>query len=246
MHIHSIYSYPIKSLPGISMEEARFNPSGGITGDRRYQLTDENGRKLNGKRFGSLPWMPVKALAQNIFELNERSYQLDRSEEREEFLSIISERLRMTLRLEENEKMGFPDDHERSGPTLVSLASLEKVAAHFGISVDNCIARFRPNIILSGAAAFEEEQWVGKFLGNNDFKLEISKCCPRCRVPGISPETGEEDKRFASRYCDFRMKQPPLTTAHNENPYLFAMNTRLKESGNELSLRSGMELGLFS
>ena len=42
--------YPVKSLDGLDVVEARVLPSGGLENDRRWQLTDLDGRVLNAKR----------------------------------------------------------------------------------------------------------------------------------------------------------------------------------------------------
>jgi hypothetical protein len=42
--------YPVKSLDGLDVAEARVLPAGGLEHDRRWQLTDLEGRVLNAKR----------------------------------------------------------------------------------------------------------------------------------------------------------------------------------------------------
>jgi uncharacterized protein YcbX len=42
--------YPIKSLDGVAVNEADMLPSAGLEHDRRWQLTDMEGRVVNGKR----------------------------------------------------------------------------------------------------------------------------------------------------------------------------------------------------
>ena len=42
--------YPVKSLDGVDVAEARVLPSGGLEHDRRWQLVDMDGRVLNAKR----------------------------------------------------------------------------------------------------------------------------------------------------------------------------------------------------
>jgi len=42
--------YPVKSLDGVDVTEARVLPSGALEHDRRWQLTDIDGRVLNAKR----------------------------------------------------------------------------------------------------------------------------------------------------------------------------------------------------
>ena len=42
--------YPVKSLDGVEVDEARVLPSGGLENDRRWQLMDMDGRVMNAKR----------------------------------------------------------------------------------------------------------------------------------------------------------------------------------------------------
>ena len=42
--------YPVKSLDGVDLAEARVLPSGGLAHDRRWQLVDMEGRVVNAKR----------------------------------------------------------------------------------------------------------------------------------------------------------------------------------------------------
>jgi len=42
--------FPVKSLDGMDVDEARVLPSGGLEHDRRWQLVDMEGRVVNAKR----------------------------------------------------------------------------------------------------------------------------------------------------------------------------------------------------
>jgi uncharacterized protein YcbX len=49
--------------------------------------------------------------------------------------------------------------------------------------------RFRPNLVLSGAAAFAEDRASRFRIG--DVELRATKRCPRCVVTTLDPNTGE-------------------------------------------------------
>lgn len=49
------------------------------------------------------------------------------------------------------------------------------------------MARFRPNLVVSGCAAYAEDSWREIRIGTIDFRLP--KPCSRCSVPTIDPET---------------------------------------------------------
>jgi uncharacterized protein YcbX len=50
------------------------------------------------------------------------------------------------------------------------------------------MARFRPNIVLDGLPAFEED--YVETLRRGDLELRPVKPCARCSVPGVDPSTG--------------------------------------------------------
>ena len=58
--------YPVKSLDGIEVAEARVLLSGGLENDRRWRLVDLDGRVVNAKRTAA--FHPIRAeydLAEN-------------------------------------------------------------------------------------------------------------------------------------------------------------------------------------
>lgn len=52
------------------------------------------------------------------------------------------------------------------------------------------ITRFRPNLIVSGAAPFAEDGWVRVRIGEATFR--VTKGCSRCVLTTLDPETGEK------------------------------------------------------
>jgi uncharacterized protein len=61
--------------------------------------------------------------------------------------------------------------------------------------------RFRPNIVVEGCAAFDEDRW-GE-IAINDVRLELVKPCARCAIPTIDQETmvqGAEPLQTLSAY----------------------------------------------
>ena len=51
------------------------------------------------------------------------------------------------------------------------------------------MARFRPNLVVSGCAAYAEDQWREITIGDIGFRLP--KPCSRCVIPSINPKTAE-------------------------------------------------------
>ena len=94
---------------------------------------------------------------------------------------------------------------------LVSENSL--AALNQAMQLDLVMARFRPNLVISGCDAFAEDFWRQITIGTIGFRLP--KPCSRCSVPTIDPATGKTGKE-------------PLTTLNRlrkwENKVYFGQN----------------------
>lgn len=70
-----------------------------------------------------------------------------------------------------------------------SLADLNARLQRKGLPLVD-LDRFRPNIVLDGVEAFEED--YAKELGIGDAAIELVKPCVRCTVPSVDPVSGEQ------------------------------------------------------
>jgi MOSC domain-containing protein len=57
------------------------------------------------------------------------------------------------------------------------------------------MTRFRPNLVVSGAAAWDEDGWVGRRLRIGPVELEGTGLCDRCVVTTIDQETGVKGRQ---------------------------------------------------
>ncbi|WCN13262.1 MOSC domain-containing protein [Marinomonas mediterranea] len=73
---------------------------------------------------------------------------------------------------------------------LTNTASLEELNRTAEIDID--MRRFRSNIVVSGAEAFEEDSW--KIIQIGEVKFENVKPCARCKFTTIDPDTAEQNK----------------------------------------------------
>lgn len=87
----------------------------------------------------------------------------------------------------------FQPEPEADGATTgladgypVLLASLETLAA--AVPGDCSMRRFRPNIVIHGFDAWEEESWKRIRIG--EVELELAKPCVRCIATTVDPDTG--------------------------------------------------------
>ena len=167
--------FPIKSLDGLSLEEAVVLPSGALEFDRRWRLVDMEHRVVNAKRTAAIH--PIRAR----YDLDARTVELShdindavdcfsdrpvRSLSTEVFslepgsrgpCEWLSEALGIDVLLEERSDGGFPDDLDSPGPTLISTATLIEVARWFSFSLAEARRRFRTNLEVGGCEAFWED-----------------------------------------------------------------------------------------
>jgi len=83
-------------------------------------------------------------------------------------------------------------DNEAGQVTLHSRASVGSAGAAFDAEpLDE--RRFRHNIVIEGAAAWEEQAWTGRALKVGDVKFETIVPKVRCLATHANPSTGERD-----------------------------------------------------
>lgn len=157
--------YPVKSLDGLAVPEARVLPSGALENDRRWRIVDMEGRVVNAKR------TPLFHAIRAEYDLAERLVTLSLCSDPptaaahtfplvpgpEGPCGWLSEALGVEVLLEERPDGGFPDDRDAPGPTLISTASLAEVARWFGFDLAESRRRFRANLEIGGCDAFWED-----------------------------------------------------------------------------------------
>jgi len=76
-------------------------------------------------------------------------------------------------------------------PLLVlSEMSLQDLSLKLGVEM--VPERFRPNILVAGCPAYEEDRWV--HFSTENMKFDAVKPCSRCVVPSIDPANGVKQK----------------------------------------------------
>ncbi|MER7002317.1 MOSC N-terminal beta barrel domain-containing protein [Dactylosporangium sp. NPDC000555] len=98
-------------------------------------------------------------------------------------------------------KFGDPDDRVSFADgyplLLANEASLHAVNDWLAEDGDEPIAmtRFRPNVVVSGAPAWAEDDWIGRRVVIGDVAFRVPKPCSRCVLTTIDPETGEKGEQ---------------------------------------------------
>ncbi len=82
------------------------------------------------------------------------------------------------------ERTGFSDGFPF---LLIGQRSLDDLSARVGQLLD--VRRFRPNLVIAGAAPYAEDGWRRIRIGDMEFR--VVKPCSRCIIPTIDPLNGE-------------------------------------------------------
>lgn len=218
LRVAALWVYPVKSCRGVAVESMELGPMG-PEGDRRFMIAGEDGRFLSQRSLPRMTLIRTAPLAGggvrlawegDVLEIpfpeagetrevavwNDRVQALDCGETA---ASWLRERLGVPCRL-----VAFPESGRRlrqggevrstafadAEPVLVtSEASLEEVNSVLERPAP--MERFRPNLVVGGAAAWEEDGW--RVLDVGGAVLEITRPCARCAIVAVDPETGARD-----------------------------------------------------
>lgn len=85
---------------------------------------------------------------------------------------------------------------------LISEASLDALNERIGGAEPLPMARFRPNVVVSGCAPFAEDDWRTLRIG--DALLDVVKPCDRCAVTTVDPATAARGKEPLATLATFR------------------------------------------
>jgi uncharacterized protein YcbX len=231
-----IFVYPIKSLDGVALDEARIGPHGALEGDRRFAVCDATGAFVNAKRTPAMHTIRAAfgpGLSRVGLSTHERPAEwFDLEKERASVAAWLTERLGFEVGLVENRDGGFPDDVEASGPTVVSTATLEVVAEWFpGLDVAEVRRRFRANLEIGEAPPFWEDSLYSEsgprpFLVG-EVRLFGLRSSRRCVVPTRSAHGGRRTPRFQKLFAQRREETLPSWAPRSmfDHYYRLATNT---------------------
>ena len=216
--VSQLLIYPFKSAQGISLPNTGFDAEG-MLNDRRLMAVDENGGFLTARRCPELlqiscqidnnDWtlahpkqatncsIPTSDHSENPALISGKVWKDDINalDAGDAATSWMSEVLGQTARValwkptaRRSVKYALDTSFADSAPILiVSEASMQQGCDWAGIPYD--VRRFRPNIVITGVDAFEEENWKGFEIRNTRF--EMLDTCTRCILTTRDPDTGE-------------------------------------------------------
>jgi uncharacterized protein YcbX len=235
-----ILIFPIKSLEAVEVARARVLSSGALEHDRTWGFFDAGGKFVNGKRHAAVHRLrsQVDLEARNVTfrddsgrGLGSRTFSLDADGDGLE--SWLGDYFGFPVAVRKNADLGFPDDTDSPGPTIISVATLTEISRWFDLPLGEVRARFRTNIEIAGVPAFWEDRLFGPAgtlvrFRVGDAVFDGINPCQRCIVPPRNPRTGVLDETFVRRFTELRNKTLPSWAVRERfnHFYRVAINTR--------------------
>ena len=232
MFVKQLLIYPIKSLPGLNVNDWPIEKSGGLKFDRAFRVVRaSDGKLVNCTREPKMT-LPTFSEIEISSEFNQSlklkihfpsnnfcvfdSAKFDRQEISKSFSQLLG----YEVWLDGDGSSYFPDDLESSGPTIVSENSLNALAEFMDFDSEEAVRRLRPNIIFGGSICYPfcEDKFVNlkMTIGADESrksnspiatKLSLTNICKRCVVPARDSKSGETNlKEFYGKFLEFRAK----------------------------------------
>jgi hypothetical protein len=252
-----IVIYPIKSLDGVLVPQATVLASGALQGDREFALVDDQDKFVNAKRTATIHKirsqfdLPNRTVTLRLEgESGEEQFHLDH--DRPALETWFTQYFGFLIHLVQDTQVGFPDDTFSAGPTIISTATLETVAAWFpGLTLEEVRQRFRSNLELDNCEPFWEERLYGNADSTVPFQIGAVQFagvnpCQRCPVPTRDPVTGEAYPNFQKQFVYQRQQTLPdwADRSRFNHFYRLAINTQVPttEVGKVLQLGDAIAL----
>ena len=180
MRVAELWRYPVKGLRGESLERLEI-ADGGIPGDRAVRVADSRGT-VTGRRKQKLIGVSAG-------------------------LGADGEPLVEGARWDTPDALAAVRAAAGDEAELVAAkGGHAHDAAHILVVTDGGLAqlgydrrRFRPNIVVAGAAGPAELDWVGRSLRVGDATLFVDEPCERCVITTIDPDTTDVDLEVLER-----------------------------------------------
>jgi len=257
--ISELNIYPVKSLAQISLQKSHLDTFG-LHMDRRWMLVDEQAKMLTQRQLPRMCLIQTQLQAQQLSLLadgmdkftltahtqNERQVQIwndhckafDCGDDVADWLSFFLNKECRLVYFSEHENRQVDLDYAQAGDNtafsdgfpllLISQASLDDLNQRLETPVS--MARFRPNIVVSGCTAFAEDEW--KKIHINHINLRIVKPCSRCVIPSIDIKTSKKQPIIIQTLSQYRMQ---------DNKIFFGQNVIAENTG-ELAVGMGVKV----
>lgn len=214
MQVQTLHHYPVKGLSGQALKQVELQAGQGFPMDRVFGFArpdsgfdPDNPKPLAKTNFVVLARDAGLANIRSHFDgktghlaLDDLSFDLETARGREAAATYLQE----TLGLPEAERptlyasaphrftdVSVVSPQLMNAVSLINLDSVSAFADRIGQPVDP--ARFRGNILFSGAEAFSELDWHGRSLRLGSARIRVVMRTKRCAATEVNLHTGARD-----------------------------------------------------
>jgi uncharacterized protein YcbX len=222
MIVSSLFIYPIKSLPGVAMEEAVAQDRG-LEGDRRWMLVDDSGRFISLREERKMAAFEIREAENNwIIGQGGQSLRIPKElshglplkvtiwedeveawkgeDNWDSWFSMVLERpcrlvympVKAHRPVKKQWQLGKEEVSFADGYPYLIVNERSLRDLEEKTKMTMDVRRFRPNLVLSGGDAYDE--FLYRELAIGEAILNGLKPCERCVVVTLDPETGVQDK----------------------------------------------------
>ena len=261
MRLQEIHIYPIKSLGGIRLKEAKVEIRG-LQWDRRWMLVDNNGLFMSQRTFHQMALLQVGIESHGLKVSHKKHPKLNHyipfEPKTDELIPVtiwedtvigqvvspISNRWFSQVLGAPCQLVFMPQNTERHiqekyqvNNESVSFADAMPFLLIGQKSLDDLnqklssplpMNRFRPNFVVSGGKAFQEDQWDRVKIGECIFK--VTKPCARCVLTTVDQATGIKGKEPLRTLASYRTKDKKVLFGQN----MIALITGTIKAGDQI------------
>jgi len=218
--VAALYRYPVKGFNPEECESLTVLDEGRIAGDRVFGVRFADTEAADdawSRKTGMLALVNTPGLANFRVKFDEKAFRLRinfadtllcdeelNSEGRNRISAALAD---YVLKMDGNPLSDHPErlplrvvgdgftpryhDDEAGRITLHGRGSLQALATALGTQVSEI--RFRSNIAIEGADAWEEQHWIGQRIRVGAVEFHVVKPKTRCLATHANPETGQRD-----------------------------------------------------
>ncbi|RZA01217.1 MAG: MOSC domain-containing protein [Sphingobacteriaceae bacterium] len=243
LKISEIYIYPIKSLGGISVNQAEVTDRG-FKYDRRWMLIDDNNRFLSQREVATMALLKVSLSEDGLNVVNTtdgNNLFVPYTPQKNEFFDVTIWDDTCTTQLVSDEAdkwftqalgincklVYMPDDSHRLtdaryADNITSLSDGYPFMMIGQASLDELnghldealsINRFRPNMVFTGGTPYQEDR-INEFT-INDISFNGVKLCARCNVTTINQDDASKGKEPLKTLAGYRSKNKKIYFGQN-------------------------------
>jgi uncharacterized protein YcbX len=181
VHVKELWRYPVKSLAGEQIKEARIDQLG-VGGDRQILVHDQRGKVITSRTHHKLLGLKGTTDSEGAVFISGHPWNST------EALGLIREAAGPTAELSRHEG---PERFD----VLPLLVATDGAIDHMRFDR----RRFRPNILIGGVEGLAERTWPGRRLRIGDVVIYMSQLRGRCVMTTYDPDTLQQDLNVLKR-----------------------------------------------